>query len=112
MDEYASRDGGIRLCEISNGYQFVTDMRYASQIRRIMATPGGRGSPRACSRPSPSSPTASRVLAEVDELRGVSSRQMVANLMKKNLIKPVGRKELPAGRLPTGPRTSFSATSA
>ncbi|MCK7484079.1 MAG: SMC-Scp complex subunit ScpB [Candidatus Moduliflexus flocculans] len=32
------------------------------------------------------------VLADVDELRGASSRMMVANLMKRNLVKPVRQK--------------------
>jgi segregation and condensation protein B len=108
MDEYASRDGGIRLCEISNGYQFVTDMRYASQIRRIMGYARREGLTKGMLETL--SIIAYRqpvVLAEVDELRGVSSRQMVANLMKKNLIKPVGRKELPGRPLAYGTTDEF-----
>lgn len=108
VDEYASRDGGIRLCEISNGYQFVTDIRYASQIRRIMGYARREGLTKGMLETL--SIIAYRqpvVLAEVDELRGVSSRQMVANLMKKNLIKPVGRKELPGRPLAYGTTDEF-----
>jgi segregation and condensation protein B len=47
------------------------------------------------------------VLADIDELRGVSSRQMVANLMKKNLIKPVGRMDLPGRPLSYGTTDEF-----
>lgn len=108
VDEYASRDGGIRICEISNGYQFITDMRYASQIRRIMGYARREGLTKGMLETL--SIIAYRqpvVLAEVDELRGVSSRQMVANLMKKNLIKPVGRKELPGRPLAYGTTDEF-----
>ena len=47
------------------------------------------------------------VIAEIDELRGVSSRMMVANLMKKNLVKPMGRKELPGRPLAYGTTDEF-----
>ena len=47
------------------------------------------------------------VLADIDEFRGVSSRMMVANLMKKNLVKPVGRKELPGRPLAYGTTEEF-----
>ena len=46
-------------------------------------------------------------MAEIDELRGVSSRLMVSNLMMKNLIKPVGRKELPGRPLTYGTADDF-----
>jgi segregation and condensation protein B len=46
-------------------------------------------------------------MAELEELRGVSSRMMVANLMKRNLIKPVGRKDLPGRPLAYGTTDEF-----
>lgn len=47
------------------------------------------------------------VLADIDELRGASSRMMVANLMKRNLVKPVGRKDLPGRPLAYGTTDEF-----
>ena len=46
-------------------------------------------------------------IAEIDELRGVSSRMMVSNLMKKNLVRPVGRKDLPGRPLAYGTTNDF-----
>ncbi len=34
VDEYEERDGGIKLAEISNGFQFITSKKYADQVRR------------------------------------------------------------------------------
>ena len=47
------------------------------------------------------------IQAEIDELRGVSSRMMVANLMRIDLIKPVGRKNLPGRPLLYGTTDNF-----
>jgi segregation and condensation protein B len=108
IDEYNEKDGGVKLVEISNGYQFVTNPYYAKQIRRIMGfkrkDPLTKGMLETLSIISYKQPI---VLAEVDELRGVSSRMMVANLMKRNLIKPVGRKELPGRPLAYGTTDEF-----
>lgn len=108
IDEYEERDGGIKLVEISNGYQFVTNPNYAKQIRRIMGfkrkDPLTKGMLETLSIIAYKQPV---ILAEIEELRGVSSRMMVANLMKRNLIKPVGRKELPGRPLAYGTTDEF-----
>lgn len=108
VDEYEERDGGIRLLEISKGYQFATGARYADQLRRIMGLERreklSKGMLETLSIIAYKQPIS---IAEIDALRGVSSRMMVANLMKKNLIKPVGRKELPGRPLAYGTTDEF-----
>ena len=108
VDEYEERDGGIKLMEISNGFQFLTSARYASQIRRCLGLkkrePLTRGMLETLSIIAYKQPV---TLADIDELRGVSSRMMVANLMKKNLVKPVGRMELPGRPLTYGTTDEF-----
>ena len=108
IDEYEERDGGIRIVEISNGFQFVTNAKYADQIRRAMGLKKRenltRGMLETLSIIAYNQPV---VLADIDELRGVSSRMMVANLMKKNLVKPVGRKDLPGRPLAYGTTDEF-----
>ena len=108
VDEYEERDGGIRLAELSNGYQFVTNARFAEQLRHILGlrrreslTKGMLETLAIIAYKQP------LVLADVDELRGVSSRVMVANLMKKNLVKPVGRKDIPGRPLAYGTTDEF-----
>lgn len=108
VDEYNERDGGILLVEISNGFQFVTNARYAEQIRRALGMKRRekltKGMLETLSIVAYKQPI---VLAEIDELRGVSSRMMIANLMKRNLVKPVGRKELPGRPLAYGTTDEF-----
>ena len=108
VDEYEERDGGIKIMEISNGFQFVTNVRYAEPIRRVLGFKKRdsltRGMLETLSIVAYKQPI---TLAEVDELRGVASRLMVANLMKKNLVKPVGRKELPGRPLAYGTTDEF-----
>lgn len=108
VDEFEQRDGGIKVCEISGGYQFTTDRKYAREIRRALLLKKKEGLTRgmletlsiiAYKQPA--------ILAEIDELRGVSSRMMLANLMKRNLIKPVGRKDLPGRPLLYGTTDEF-----
>jgi segregation and condensation protein B len=100
VDEYGDRDGGIILLEVAKGYQFVTNVRYADQLRRVIGVRKREGLSRgmletlaiiAYKQPI--------VLAEIEELRGVSSRMMVVKLMERNLVKPTGRKEVPERRM-------------
>lgn len=108
VDEYEERDGGIKLAEISNGFQFITNKKYAEQIRRVMGFKKkdtlSKGMLETLSIIAYRQPI---MLAEIEELRGVSSRMMVANLMKRNLVKPVGRKELPGRPLTYGTTDEF-----
>jgi segregation and condensation protein B len=108
VDEYESRDGGIRIVEISKGFQFVTHKRHADQIRRVMGYSRketlSKGMLETLSIISYKQPIS---IAEIDELRGVSSRMMVSNLMKKNLVRPVGRKDLPGRPLAYGTTNDF-----
>ena len=108
IDEYAERDGGMHIEEIAKGYQFVTNPRYAEQLRRVMGMKKrehmSRGMLETLSIIAYKQPI---VLAEVDELRGVSSRMMVVKLMERNLVKPVGRKELPGRPLAYGTTNDF-----
>jgi segregation and condensation protein B len=108
VDEYGDRDGGILLHEIARGYQFVTNERYADQLRRVIGVRKREGLTKgtmetlaiiAYKQPI--------VLAEIDELRGVSSRMMVVKLMERGLVKPVGRKELPGRPLAYGTSNDF-----
>jgi len=108
IDEYNERDRGIKLIEISGGFQFVSNKKYADKIRRVMGWRNKKGLSKgmletlaiiAYKQPV--------VFAEIESLRGVSSRMMLANLMKKGLVKPVGRKDLPGRPLSYGTTEDF-----
>lgn len=108
VDEYEERDGGIRLAELSNGYQLVTNARYAEQLRHALGLKKRESLSKAMLETlSIVAYKQPLVLADVDELRGASSRMMVANLMKRNLVKPVGRMDLPGRPLAYGTTDEF-----
>ncbi len=107
-DEFEERNGGILLKEISGGYQFVTRSIFAGDIRKSLFFDKKEGLTKgmletlaiiAYKQPA--------ILAQIDELRGVSSRMMLAKLMKRNLVKPVGRKEVPGRPLLYGTTDEF-----
>ncbi|MFC1668910.1 SMC-Scp complex subunit ScpB [Spirochaetota bacterium] len=108
VDEYEERNGGIKIVEIANGYQFVTNPEFSDLLRQAMGLKKvetlSKGLLETLSIVAYKQPI---VIAEIDELRGVSSRMMVANLMKRNLIKPVGRKSVPGRPLLYGTSDEF-----
>lgn len=108
VDDYEERDGGIRLAELSNGYQLVTNARYAEQLRHALGLKKRESLSKAMLETlSIIAYKQPLVLADIDELRGASSRMMVANLMKRNLVKPVGRMDLPGRPLAYGTTDEF-----
>ncbi len=108
IDEYEDRDKGIKIVEVSGGYQFVTNPRFANQLRQVMGYKKketlSKGMLETLAIIAYKQPI---MLAEIEELRGVSSRMMVAALMRKNLIKPVGRKDVPGRPLLYGTTDEF-----
>ena len=108
VDEYEERDGGIRIVEVAGGFQFATSARYSEVLRHALGMKRrdalSKGMLETLAIVSYKQPI---VLAEIDELRGVASRMMLANLMKKNLIKPVGRKNVPGRPLAYGTTEDF-----
>jgi segregation and condensation protein B len=108
LDEYSERDGGILLLEVAKGYQFVSNSKYSKQLRQSLGMKSrdklSKGMLETLSIIAYKQPI---VLADIDELRGVSSRMMVANLMKRNLIKPMGRVNLPGRPLSYGTTDKF-----
>lgn len=108
VDEYEERDGGIRLVEIANGFQFVTNARYAEQLRHALGMKQretlSKGMLETLAIIAYKQPI---VLSDIDELRGVSSRSMIGNLMRRNLIRPVERTNLPGRPLAYGTTDEF-----
>ncbi len=94
--DYVERDGGIILKEIASAYQFQTNDKYFQELGKIFKEKR---------RETLSKSTLDTLaiiaykqpitLAEIDEIRGVSSRAMVTTLIAKKLVKPVGQKEVP-----------------
>lgn len=95
-DEYEARNSGLRIVEVAEGYQMVTNRDFSPWIRRL----------RKDNLSSKLSQPALETLAivaykqpltklEIDQIRGVNSEGAVRSLVEKRLIKIVGKKEAP-----------------
>ena len=98
MDEYETRNGGIVLREIAGGYQFITSERYSEDMKTRFESKRretlSRGVLETLAIICYQQPI---TLPEIEAIRGVSSRSMVATLLQRNLIKPQGYRPV-AGR--------------
>ena len=94
--EFESRKNGITIVEIAGGYQMLTNSLYASYLRDFYKT----------KHKEKLSKPALETLAiiaykqpvtrtDVETIRGVNSDGVVVHLIEKELIKIVGRKDIP-----------------
>jgi segregation and condensation protein B len=94
--DYKDRNSGIKIVEIADGYQMVTDPDLAIWIKRF----------KNINQTNKLSQPALETLAiiaykqpitklEIDQLRGVNSDGAVKSLLDKRLIKIIGKKETP-----------------
>lgn len=94
--DYQEKEGGFLLREIAGGYQFITNQKYSEVLAHIFKDKKretlSRGTLDTLAIIAYKQPI---TLTELDEIRGVSSRAMVASLMSKKLVKAVGQKEVP-----------------
>lgn len=96
VDEYLERSGGILLKEIAGGYRFLTSEKYSEELKKIFK-------PKSTEKLSRSLLETLAIicykqpitLSEIEEIRGVNSRNQISILLQKNLIKPQGYKPVP-----------------
>ncbi len=95
-DEHEARQSGMKIMEIAGGYQMLSNPGYVSYIRDFYKT----------KHKEKLSKPALETLAiiaykqpvtrtDVELIRGVNSDGVIAHLLTKELIKPVGRKDVP-----------------
>jgi len=105
--EYDEREGGISLIEVAGGYQFRTKERCAPWIRRLKAV-----------RPKALSQAALETIAviayrqpviksEIEKVRGVDVSGILRGLMEKNLVRIVGRRDVPGRPIIYGTTKKF-----
>lgn len=95
VDDYAERDGGVLLREIAGGYQFLTSDRYASRMSAIREQKKDKLSRSVMETLSIICYRQPVTLPEIEEIRGVNSRSMVAQLLQRKLVKPQGYRPVP-----------------
>lgn len=95
-EQYESEKRGIRIHFLGNGFKLTTKKEHKEYYQKLIEIPGTASLSQA----------ALETLAiiaynepitriEVDEIRGISSSQMIRKLVAKNFVKEVGRSSLP-----------------
>ena len=95
-EQYESEKRGIRIHFLGNSFKLTTKKEHKEYYQKLIEIPGT----------SSLSQAALETLAiiaynepitriEVDEIRGISSSQMIRKLVAKNFVKEVGRSSLP-----------------
>ncbi len=107
ITDYNSSQRGIFLAEIAEGFQFRSRKEYAEIIRRLV-----KNSPSRFSKPALESLAiiAYRqpiTRSEIEYLRGVESGGVLKTLLEKNLIRILGKKNVPGKPLIYGTSRKF-----
>lgn len=108
INDYSARDGGLLIKEIANGYQMVTNLRYAPWIRKL------KGSQASAKLSMPALETLAIIAykqplikAEIEQIRGVNSDGVIKTLLERRFIRIMGRKEAPGKPLLYGTTKEF-----
>lgn len=107
ISDYRSRSGGILIAEIANGYQMVTDPRFAPWIKKLRGSESSKLSPAALETLAIIAYKQPIIKAEVEQVRGVNSDGVMKTLLEKRLIKIMGKKEAPGKPLLYGTTKEF-----
>ncbi|MBW2558066.1 MAG: SMC-Scp complex subunit ScpB [Deltaproteobacteria bacterium] len=108
--EYEERNGGIFLREVAGGYQFRTGETVGSWVHKLKGQ-----------KPAALSPAAMETLAvvayrqpvmrsEIEKVRGVDISGTLRGLLEKNLVRIVGRKDVPGRPMIYGTTRKFLET--
>lgn len=96
LESYASNESGIKIIQSAGGYLFSTKPEFDSWIRRLFrAERKSRLSPAALETLSAVAYHQPLTLAEISALRGVDSTHTLKVLLRKKMVKIVGRKKSP-----------------
>jgi segregation and condensation protein B len=105
--DYNSIERGIFLAEVAEGYQFRTCKENAEFIRRLAKNNISKLSKPAMETLSIIAYRQPMTRAEVEYLRGVESGGVLKTLLEKNLIKILGKKNIPGKPLIYGTSKKF-----
>lgn len=96
VEDYQDEDRGIKLIRINGDYQLVTKNQYSDYIQKLLKK-NKRQSLSQASLESLAIVAYKQPITriDIDEIRGVKSESAISRLMDKELIKEVGRLEVP-----------------
>ncbi len=95
QEEYSSGRRGFRLLEVAGGYQFRTVAENAAYVRRLFRERPGRLSRAALETLAIIAYKQPVTKAEIEAIRGVEVDGVLGSLLARQLIRVLGRKEVP-----------------
>ena len=107
QNEYRAADRGIYLDEVSEGYQFRTRQECSGAIHQLIKTRPFRFSRAALETLAIIAYRQPVTRAEVEYLRGVDSGGVFKTLLEKQLIRILGKKDVPGRPLIYGTSKEF-----
>lgn len=106
-EEYRRPGRGIRLLEIAGGYQFRSDPTLAPWLRRLQKERAQRLSAAALETLAIIAYRQPVTRAEIEYLRGVDSGGVLKTLLERNLLRILGKKDVPGRPLLYGTSRYF-----
>ncbi|MBW1819090.1 MAG: SMC-Scp complex subunit ScpB, partial [Deltaproteobacteria bacterium] len=107
QSEYEDMDRSFALKAVAGGYQFRTRSAYAPYVIHMLKTSPGRLSKAAMETLAIIAYKQPILRSEIERLRGVDVGGIVRTLLEKNLIRIMGRKNLPGKPLIYGTTKKF-----
>lgn len=107
IEDYDRMGLSFGIEEVAGGYQFRTKPEWAPWIRRLKKVTPIKLTRAALETLAIVAYKQPVTRGEIEEIRGVDSGWVLASLMEKGLIKPVGRKEVPGRPLLYGTTDKF-----
>lgn len=98
---------GFYLQEVAGGYQFRTRPNYAQWVKKLKKTKPFRLTQSTLETLAIIAYKQPLIRAEIDKIRGVDSGGVIKNLLERNLIKIVGRKNIPGRPFLLGTTSRF-----
>lgn len=107
LQEYAQGERGFYLAEVAGGYQFRTDAEFAPWLRKLSKDRPFRFSSAALETLAIIAYRQPVTRAEIEYLRGVDSGGVMKTLLEKNLLRILGKKDVPGRPLMYGTSRHF-----
>lgn len=107
LTEYTQQTRGFYLAEIAGGYQFRTAAEFAPWLRKLSKERPYRFSQAAMETLAIIAYRQPVTRAEIEYLRGVDSGGVMKTLLEKNLLRILGKKDVPGRPLMYGTSRQF-----
>lgn len=107
IDDYESRQGGFVLKEVAGGFQFRTRPEYHLWVKRLVQPKPPRISKAALETLAVIAYKQPAIRNDVERIRGVDCGGVIRMLLERNLIRVLGRKEIPGRPLIYGTTKRF-----